>query len=204
MNKIIHYFNYSFCEKIKQIYRCSQLYSTDFSIISNNCWGGFIYQYFGLQYLSPTIGLFIPGNDFVKFCSKIKHYLSFELEFINWNDCRLYPIIKDKKPYPIAKLDDIEIYFMHYSSVKEAEEKWNRRKKRINPNRILYKLSQREGCSKEDIEKFLSLNLNNKICFSYDKVEGAILVPELKGLVGDEMPIISKYYNVINLINNIK
>lgn len=30
-----------------------RLYNTDFSIIANNCWAGYIYQYIGLAYTSP-------------------------------------------------------------------------------------------------------------------------------------------------------
>ncbi|WP_113846262.1 DUF1919 domain-containing protein [Enterococcus durans] len=26
------------------------------AIISNNCWGGHVYRYFGMKYLSPAIG----------------------------------------------------------------------------------------------------------------------------------------------------
>ena len=176
-NKFLN-IKYLIFNKIKQIHRQSKLYFTDFTIISNNCWGGFIYQYFGLKYNSPTIGLYIPGNDFVKFCSKLDYYLNQELIFIQWEQSRRYEQLKDKKPYPIAKLDDIEIYFMH-------------------------KLSQRENCSKQDIENFIKLPLKNKICFSYDKVDGAIHVPELKDFVGDEMPIVSKYYDIIKLINSL-
>lgn len=38
--------------------RRQRLNRCDFSIISNNCWGGSVYRYFGLPYQSPTAGLF--------------------------------------------------------------------------------------------------------------------------------------------------
>ena len=34
------------------------LKNKSFSIISNNCWGGIVYDIFGLQYRSPTIGCY--------------------------------------------------------------------------------------------------------------------------------------------------
>lgn len=43
-----------------------------FSIISNNCWGGIVYDIFGLQYLSPTIGLFMFSDDYIRFCENLK------------------------------------------------------------------------------------------------------------------------------------
>lgn len=175
----------------------------NFTIFSNNCWGGFVYQKYGLKYYSPTVGLFFLGSDFVKFASEWERYISCELQFIPWESTKNYENVKDAAPYPVAKLDDIEVYFMHYKTEQEAAEKWYRRVKRINKKHILFKLSQREGCSKDDIEKFVSLPLEHKVCFSYDKVDGAIWIPELKGFVGDETPVIEKYYDELPMLRKL-
>ncbi len=180
-----------------------QLKSTGFTIISNNCWGGNIYQKFGLKYTTPTIGLFILGHDFVKFCSDLEGYLKKELEFIRWEESSYYYELKNNAPYPVARLGDVEIYFMHYKTEEEAREKWNRRLKRVNPEHILFKLSQRDYCSKEDIEKFMELPIESKICFAYERVDGVVYVPELKGLVGDEFAIVSKYIDEISILNHL-
>ena len=191
-------------QKVKQTIRRQKLKCKDFSIICNNCWGGGIYQSFGLQYNTPTIGLYLLGGDFVKFAADLEYYLAQELVFIPWEESSYYNHLTGKTSYPIARLDDIEVYFMHYHSEEEAKEKWNRRKQRINWNKILFKLSEREGCSKEDIEKFVTFPLKNKICFSYDRVDGAIYIPELKDCEGDEMPVVSQYYDEVELINSIR
>lgn len=34
------------------------LENTDFTIISNNCWGGMVYESYNLPKQSPTVGLF--------------------------------------------------------------------------------------------------------------------------------------------------
>lgn len=180
-----------------------KLKNTDFTIISNNCWGGRTYQKFGIKYYSPTIGLFILGHDFVKFCSDFENYLKKELVFIPWETSSYYTELKNDIPYPIAKLGDIEIYFMHYKSEQEARKKWNRRLERVNFEHILFKLSQREGCSREDIETFMTLPLKSKLCLAYDKVDGAIYVPELKGLKGDEYSIVSEFIDDISILNNL-
>lgn len=180
-----------------------KLKNTDFTIISNNCWGGRTYQKFGIKYYSPTIGLFILGHDFVKFCSDFENYLKKELVFIPWEASSYYTELKNDIPYPIAKLGDIEIYFMHYKSEQEARKKWNRRLERVNLEHILFKLSQREGCSKKDIETFMNLPLKSKLCLAYDKVDGAIYVPKLKGLKGDEYSIVSEFIDDISILNNL-
>lgn len=186
----------------KRILR-NKLLHKDFSIISNNCWGGSIYQKYGLAYRSPTAGLYLLGHDFVKFAERLDYYTTCELEFIPWEESSYYEMIKDDKSYPVARLDDIEIYFMHYPTEKEAAEKWYRRVKRINHDHILFKLSQREGCSKEDVEKFMSLPLRNKICFAYDEVAGTIHIPELKDWSGDETPLIEQHYNELTILNQL-
>ena len=191
-------------EKIRTKKRQVRLRNKDFSILCNNCWGGFIYQFFGLRYNTPTVGLYFLGKDFVKFAADLDHYLGQDLIFIPWEESSYYDHLKDNAPYPVAKLDDIEVYFMHYRSQEEAAEKWNKRKQRINRDKMLFKLSEREGCTREDVERFVALPLKNKICFSYDRVDGAIHVPELKDFVGDETPVVGQYYDPVKLINSIR
>ena len=189
--------------KVKVARLQARLKNENFTIISNNCWGSFIYQKYGLPYKSPTAGLYILGHDFVKLCADWENYFEKKLEFIPWESCAHYEKIKDQSPYPVAQLGDIEIYFMHYKTAEEAAEKWYRRIKRINPNRMLFKLSQREGCSKEDIEQFMALPLKNKLCFAYDKVPGTVYVPELEGFTGDEFETVQRYINDTDILNNL-
>ena len=188
-------------DKLKKRKLRKKLKSTDFTIISNNCWGSFTYQKYGLMYRSPTIGLYILGHDFVKLCSDWENYFQYDLEFISWNKTSYYYALKNEKPFPVAKLKDIEIYFMHYHSEKEAADKWYRRIKRIDPNHMIFKLSQREECSKEDIKKFISLPIDHKVCFSYEDIPGTINIPELKEFVGDEMELINKYFDDLDILN---
>jgi uncharacterized protein (DUF1919 family) len=195
-NAIIKYNHY----KSKKVLR-SKLTSKDFSIIANNCWGSFTYQKYGLEYTSPTVGLYILGHDFVRFCGNWQRYMGQKLEFIPWEQATYYDTLKEKEPYPVGKLGDIEIYFMHYHSEQEAAEKWVRRAKRINPNHLIFKLSQREECSKKDVEDFMDLPLKHKVCFAYDEVPGTVHIPELKGFSGDEMSIVDQYFNDLDILN---
>ncbi|MCH5166330.1 MAG: DUF1919 domain-containing protein [Erysipelotrichales bacterium] len=144
----------------------------DFTIISNNCWGGFIYQSYGIKYNTPTIGCFFMAKDYIKFISNIKHYLKQSLKYIDSSSSKWYPLIKDKpdfNTYPIGKLDDIEIHFLHYSSFEEAFNKWENRLKRINYEKIIYKFSEMNDCDEADILSFQKLDIPNKICFISSK-----------------------------------
>lgn len=192
--------------------RRDKLKYKDFSIISNNCWGGLVYQYFGLPYSSPTVGLFFLDDDYIKFLERFDYYIGQSLCFISFESSRYYDYLSKestaKESYPIALLDDIEVHFMHYHSKEEAETKWMRRCKRINRNRLLVKMSQRYISGIEILDRFNAVPFKNKICFTeadYPK-QGFIKIEELKHLNiqgGDETPYVMNKVDLVQLVNSL-
>lgn len=148
--------------------RCKRLDRCDFSIISNNCWAGSVYRYFGLPYKSPTEGLYFFASDYVKFAANLNYYLDLPLEFIDARESSHYDALqmRGETDKPIALIDDIEIVFLHYSTAKEAAEKWYRRVDRLNWNNLFIKFSQMNGCTEEDLRKFDEIGFPNKLCFT--------------------------------------
>lgn len=157
-----------------------KLLNKDFTIISNNCWGGMIYESYNLQKQSPTVGLFFMAHDYISFLSKLKEYIyNSKLDFISSEQSKWQKEMKiygDDRfgSYPIGKLtldngESIEIFFLHYHSEQEAREKWNRRCERINWERLLIKFNDQNGCTEEDIEKFTQLDYKNKCFFTVKK-----------------------------------
>lgn len=131
------------------------LHSKEFSIVSDNCWGGFVYQHFGLKYRSPFVGLFIFSDDYIKLISKLEFYMSKNLVFIEHSESIYAKEIKDTIVYyPIARLVDIEIHFLHYKDNYEAETKWNKRKLRINYDNIIIKMCDRDLFSPSLLQVF--------------------------------------------------
>lgn len=150
------------------VIRRKQLKVDNFSIISNNCWGGFIYQSYHLPYNSPTIGLFIMPKDYIKLISNLKYYLQKDIEFILHTNSKYYDELSSIKKfgeYPIGKIQDIEIHFLHYKSEQDAKYKWDRRCKRINYKHLIYKFNDQNGCTFEDVVNFKELQLKNKVFF---------------------------------------
>lgn len=150
-------------------YRQKKINKQKFTIISNNCWGGEVYESYNLIKQSPTVGLFLWASDYIKFISNLQQYLNQPLKFIDPKESNYYEKLKltpGYGTYPVARLDDIEIFFMHYSSKKQVLEKWNRRIKRIEWDHILYKFNDQNGCTEEDIRNFVNLPMRNKICFT--------------------------------------
>lgn len=139
-----------------------------FTIISNNCWGGHVYRYFNMKYLSPTIGLYFYAPDYIKFCQNLKQYINTELKFIPYTDSKYCDdlVSHGNTNCPIGKLDDIEIIFLHYSSSEEALRKWNRRKQRIIWDNLFFKMTEQNFCSRQDLKDFESLPYRDKFVFT--------------------------------------
>lgn len=199
-----------------QCRRRRRLRHTDFSIISNNCWAGTaVYQWFGLKYNTPTVGLGFVDDDYIKFLENLEYYLSLTPVFINPKEASDYELRKKLKgseiDYPVAKLDDITIWFSHYHSKEEAFLKWERRKKRINFNRLLIKWSQRYNQDSELVQRFLKLPYASKIAFveagSPINNPQVVKVPGLEELNikgGDETEYTLRHIDIDNLLNSIE
>jgi len=183
------------------------LKNKNFTIISNNCWGGRVYQRYGLPYTSPTIGLLLFADEYIKFVSNMKYYLSLDLEFIPKTESRYYEYYTEKdKYYPIGVLGDIEIVFLHYKSEDEAREKWNRRKQRINWNNLIVKFNDQNRATEEHIRAFDSLPYKNKLCFVAHPVEGTestIQFTEFQNekFVKNDITSYKRYINIDKYLN---
>lgn len=146
------------------------LKNTDFVLISRNCWGGQAYQWLGVPYNTPFVGLFLYGPCYMKLLHNFDSYMQKELNFI---DISKYPDAYNN--HPIALLGDVEIHFQHYKSIDEAQEKWNRRKQRmleISKDNYFFTICDRRQVTSFDIQLFHELNFKNKLSFSFDKIEG--------------------------------
>lgn len=115
----------------------TQLVERDFSILSQNCIGGVLYHDMGLPFLSPTVNLYFTGPDFVRFILNLDHYLDID------------PVMAWDETYPIGYLEDIAIHFKHYETCAEARQAWNRRKARINKEKILVLCTDMEEFTEE-------------------------------------------------------
>ncbi len=196
--------------KVFARYRRSKLKNKGFSIICNNCIAGLLYQKFGLPYLTPTVGLFFYSNDYIKFLENFEHYLKQPLEFIVVSKHQDKAILSRNRNYPIGKLDDVEIHFMHYKNPEEALEKWNRRKNRIDFQNLFFIYSDRDNFREEFLERYENLPFKNKIFFSSKPCRGkkdlVVFVKDYKqnSQVGESEHNgkYDKYINIVKWLNN--
>jgi uncharacterized protein (DUF1919 family) len=134
-----------------------RLRNNNFTLISNNCNGGVLLHELGIKFNSQFINLYINASDYVKYLKRFDYYNNLTLEFLD----------DTGKEYPVGKLDDITIDFVHYASNEEANQKWEERKKRINKNNMFVMFTEQDDCTKEILRDFDLLPIENKIVFTY-------------------------------------
>lgn len=152
----------------------------DFTLISNNCWGGGVYQDLRIPYMSPTVGLYFYPDDYIEFLLHLEYYCkSATLTFT-----RISKYKTGIASYPIGLLDNkIEIHFLHYATEDEARDKWYRRVARMNWNNIYVKMDDRDGCMQHHIVHFDTLPFKNKIIFTAQDLpyKSVVYLPRCKG-----------------------
>lgn len=186
MNKLVYIFKEAIPKKIRALKmhrKVKKLQNTNFSIISSNCIGGVVCKDFKQQQRSPTVNCFFYPKDFLNFLKRIPYYLANDMKDATYNST-----------YPIGKIDDIYIHFLHYNSFKEAKEKWDERKERINFDNLFIIMTDRDGCTYDDMVVFDSLPYKNKILFSkndYPELQSVIYIKHFKG------PYYNSFKNII-------
>lgn len=186
-----------------------RLKNKEFSIISNNCWGGRVYQDLGIAYRTPFVGLFLYAPCYIKLLKNLEYYMGLQLNFVNHSKYMEANEVREENPYPIGTLDDIEIHFLHYKNQQEAIEKWNRRTARINWGNIFIKFSDRDLCTEGLLIEFDNLNHENKICFTakeYKNLKSNIWFYGYKNasFVDNELTEYKKYFDVVDWLNELK
>lgn len=124
------------------------------TILSNNCLGGVITHDLRWQFLSPTVNLWMLPKHFVRYCARLEYYSQCTLKFVSSKELPSTIFDDFKIHYPVAYLDDIIVFFQHYATQQEAEEKWKERTARIRYDRICCILCERDKCTKEDMINF--------------------------------------------------
>lgn len=143
------------------------------TIISQNCYGGILLHDHQMEFMTPTINLYFLVPDFVKFCKNIEEYIKLPLKEFEQVDYS----------YPVGTLDDLTIHFVHYNSFDEATIKWEERCERIDLDNLYFMMSDRDGCTDEDLLEFDQLKCRNKVVFVREprpEIKSALYVPGYK------------------------
>lgn len=131
------------------------------TIWSDDCWGGYVYHSLKLPFTSPCINIWWPRDSYMKFIQNPIYYIEQPLEVLDVGDLR-------KNSVPKGKIgigdEQIQMEFLHAPTFEKAREQWDKRKKRINKNRMFFKLG---------------LPANNKCCEQYLRIFDKIPFPKI-------------------------
>lgn len=153
-SKIKKLINHFYRKRINQQNQ-QRLENHSMSVISSNCNGAFILHDLGEQFRSPFVNLYLTPNDFIQYLKHLDQYMHEELVFV-----------KSDKSYPVGMLKDITIHFMHYHTEEEAKSKWMERSQRINKENLFIMMTDRDGCTYQNLQEFDRLPFKNKVVFT--------------------------------------
>ena len=155
------------------------------TVFSSNCNGAMILHDMQCRYNSPFVNLFIGAEDFLKFLKSPEDYLNTE------------PVeISSDMPFPVGRVKDITVYFMHYKSFDEARLKWVERSKRVDMDNLFIMMTDKNGCKENHIAEFDKLPYKNKVIFThipYPKYKSAYYIKGFEnekecGILSDDKP----------------
>lgn len=107
--------------------RYIRLRESNVTIVSDLCWGGFMYRRLDLRCMSPFWNTHIWDSDYLRLLEDLRGYCSEKLEFSHY--C---PDYQGSHIHPVMKLGDVSIHFIHMDTPEEACARWYERVVRIN------------------------------------------------------------------------
>ena len=169
-------------------FRKKRLNNDDFTIISNNCWGGVCYEYYCLPKMSPTVGMYFFAEEYIRFLSNIREYLSKELMVVGFEESKYKEELRKRGQTDvlIGKLDDVEIVLLHYHDKSIAKEKWNRRIKRVNWDNLIIKFSYMNLCEERHVQAFEQITskmISEKK--EFQRIRRILFLPQKNGAYSD-------------------
>lgn len=119
--------------KFRRVINHIRLRNREITLLTQNCIGGVLYAEYKIPFQSPTINMFIEGENFVKLVERFRYYMEIPAQPLC--ECYVDPIDSSVR-YPKIKIDDIEICCLHYKNCEEAVDAWNRRRVRVNLEKV--------------------------------------------------------------------
>ena len=146
--------------------RYMRIRESKITLITEACYGGYIYNQLSLPFFSPFINTRIEQGEYIRLLENLDYYLNQNIVEKISLDCeeKNGSITWGKNGYPIMQLGDISLHAIHAQNSEEYIEQWNRRKQRINRDNVFVLMILD---SDTHAEQFSQLNIKNKVGFYY-------------------------------------
>lgn len=161
----ISYFDFNKYIKIKE---------SNISILSDNCFAGFLYHYFGLKFLTPTINMYCDHEAYYSFLENLQENMTRQMEKVE--DYAETPFL-GRFMFPRGRVGKVEWQFNHDVEFETAAARWKRGCERFNWNNYLTIMTIR---SDEMAYKFDALPIEHKIGFYWKDLglKSVVYIPE--------------------------
>ena len=96
-----------------------------FTVISNNCWGSYIYQALDIPSRTPFVGMFIPPKSYLHLLKRFDACIRAELEFAGERASSRINLWRKQEglSYPIGLLEgNVELHFLHLADENKARQ----------------------------------------------------------------------------------
>ena len=130
------------------------------SIVSNNCWGGMVYNTLGMECLSPFKNISFSARDYIRLLGNLEHYLSIDPVWRGKTEMD----INQNREVPLLELDDIFIKCNHDPNAEIAISNWKRRRDKFNWNNIFVEMYTEKPEVEEEFGE-VSGQYHHRICF---------------------------------------
>lgn len=181
-------------------FRRASLRNRAVSIISNDCWSSFMYQFYNIPFNSPFVGLFIMPDHYINILSDLS-VLYQPMQITRSEESIYRNSLSELKPYPLGILPGgIEIHFLHYNDTNEAVDKWKRRLDRLDIDNCIVKFAQNNGCTLRHLQQFDALQYPSKVAFTtlpHPELSSVIPLPQFA-----RQPQLGRYWKIADLYYN--
>ena len=154
-NKIV--LDRTVCIPLFTLEKYNKLRRSKLSILSMNCFAGFLYHRFGLPFLTPTINMFTSDEEVLDFLKNPMQSVKSELKFVRTERNDGLNI-----DYPVYNIGGAEWNMNHYGDANVAYRKWYERTFKINWLNVLAVMYTENP---EILAEFDKLPYSKKVCF---------------------------------------
>ena len=161
--------------------------------------------------MSPTIGMYIFAEDYIKLIQDLRRYMATEIKMIPAEQSKHAAELskRNQMDIPVGVLGgEIEVVFLHYKDPSIAKQKWDRRVARMNWDNLIIKFSYMNSCEDSHIHQFEKLKGVKKFAFSgkaFSEYADVYVVPgDANGRVDNDTFYWNRYLDVVSLINRPK
>ncbi|WP_162525344.1 DUF1919 domain-containing protein [Rariglobus hedericola] len=141
-------------------YKDRRLIRQDFTVISDDCWGGKIYSAFGLKCHSPFIGMGFRAKEYLDFVCHFHDEGALDV---------LGTSTREDNGFHQIETRHAQLQGMHYDSQEEFLHAYERRRKTILWDRVFIKIDfGKKNYTAEDIARWNALKFPNSIALYPD------------------------------------